>query len=108
RHLMTAQEVELPVRVEAALAPVDALERPEAPRPEERRDACGPCPLPHSVEALAVPDLVAVDELLVSEDVPVRVDDPLGETRRARGEVELRRVVRGRGRGDVIRRRAGQ
>src|SRR5262249_35890036 len=66
RHLMTAEEVELPVRIEPGLAPVDALERAQAPRPEERCDACRPRPFPHPLEALAVLDLVAVDELLVS------------------------------------------
>ena len=38
--------------------------------------------------------LVAVDELLVAEEVAVRVHDPLREPGRARRVVELRRIVR--------------
>jgi hypothetical protein len=45
------------------------------------------------VEPLAVSNLVAVDELLVREQVPVRVDDALREPGRPGGVVELRRVV---------------
>ena len=37
----------------------------------------GPRPLAHAVEGLAVADVVAVDELLVGEDVAVGVDDAL-------------------------------
>ena len=50
----------------------------------------GPGPLAHAVEALAVLHLVAVDELLVGEDVAVRVDDALREPGRPRRVVELR------------------
>ena len=71
------------MRVEAALAPVDALQRPEPPGAEQRRDPGRPRPLAHPVEALAVLHLVAVEELLVGEDVAVRVDDPLREPGRA-------------------------
>jgi len=45
------------------------------------------------VEELAVLDVVAVEELLVGEDVAVGVEDALGESGRARGVVELARVV---------------
>ena len=54
RDLVARQEVELLVRVEAALALVDALDGAEPPRPEQRRDARRPRPLAHAVEALAV------------------------------------------------------
>ena len=65
-----------------------------------------PGPLAHAVEALAVLHLVAVDELLVGEDVAVRVHDALREPGRPRRVVELRRVV-GRGVGaDEVGRRA--
>ena len=76
---MTAEEVELPVRVEAGLAPVHALHRAEPPRAEQRRDPGRPRPFAHAVEPLAVGDLVAVDELLVAEDVTVGMDDGLRE-----------------------------
>src|SRR3712207_9199110 len=68
RSLVAREHVELLVRVEAALALVDDLERAEAPGPEQRRDPGRPRPLAHAVEALAVAHLVAVDELLVAED----------------------------------------
>ena len=42
------------MRVEAALALVDALDRAQPPRPEQRRDPGRPRPLAHAVEALAV------------------------------------------------------
>ena len=71
------------MRVEPALALVDELDGAEAPRPEQRRDARRPRPLAHAVEALAVLDVVAVDELLVREQVAVRVDDALGQPGRA-------------------------
>jgi hypothetical protein len=45
------------------------------------------------VEELAVADVVAVDELLVPEQVAVRVEDALGEAGRARRVVELGGVV---------------
>ena len=84
RDLVAAEEVELLGRVEAALALEDALQRAEPPRPEQRRDARGPGPLAHAVEALAVLDVVAVDELLVGEDVAVGVDDALRDARSCR------------------------
>src|SRR3954465_10640022 len=56
---------------------------PHPPAPGDR-------PLADAVEALAVPDLVAVDELLVGEQVAVRVDDALGQAGRAARVVELR------------------
>ena len=87
------EHVELLVRVEAALALVDELDRAEPPRAEQRRDARRPRPLPHPVEELALLHVVAVDELLVREEVAVRVEDPLGEPGGAGGVVELRRVV---------------
>ena len=89
------EEVELLVRVEAALALEDALHRAEAPRPEQRRDPGRPGPLAHAVEALAVLHLVAVDELLVREQVAVGVDDALGQAGGAGRVVELGRVVGG-------------
>jgi hypothetical protein len=46
------------------------------------------------VEELAVLDLVAVEELLVREDVAMRVDDALGQAGRAARVVQLRRVIR--------------
>jgi hypothetical protein len=45
------------------------------------------------VEALALADVVAVAELLVPEDVAVGMDDALREAGRARGVVQLRRLV---------------
>src|SRR5581483_4691561 len=66
-HRVAAEEIELLVRVEAGFAPVDALERTEPPRAEQRRDSCRPSPFTHPVEALAVLDLMAIDELLVPE-----------------------------------------
>src|SRR5438105_2032695 len=63
RHAVATEEVELLVRVEAALAPVHTLHRAQTPGAEQRRDPRGPRPLAHAVEALAVGDLVAVDEL---------------------------------------------
>ena len=95
-RLVAGQEVELLVRVEPALALIHELHGAEPPRPEQRRDAGRPRPLAHAVEALAVLHVVAVDELLVREQVAVRVQDALGEARGAGGVVELRRVV-GRG-----------
>ena len=47
------------------------------------------------MEELAVLDVVAVDELLVGEDVAVGVEDALREPGRAGGVVELGRVVGG-------------
>ncbi len=93
RHPVLREERELLVRVEAALALVDDLHRAVAPRAEEGRDAGGPCPLAHPVEALAVLDVVAELELVVPEQVPVRVEDPLREAGRPRRVVELGRVV---------------
>ena len=92
---MAAEERELAVRVEAALALQDDLDRAEAPRPEQRRDAGRPRPLAHAVEALAVLHVVAVDELLVAEDVAMGVQDALGQAGRAGGVVELGGVVAG-------------
>src|SRR6185369_1208998 len=63
RDPVTAEEVELLARIEAALPAIHALHRPEPPRPEQRRDPGRPRPLAHPVEALTVLDLVAVDEL---------------------------------------------
>ena len=90
---MAGEEVQLLVWIEAALALIHELHGAEAPRPEQRRDARGPRPLAHPVEALAVAHVVAVDELLVREQVAVRVDDALGQPGRARRVVELRRVL---------------
>ena len=83
------------MRVEASLAPVDTLQRAKPPRTKQRCDPCGPGPLAHPVEALAVLYLVAIPELLVPEDVAVGVHDPLREPRRAGCVVELRRVIGG-------------
>src|SRR5689334_18831406 len=65
RNAPTAEEVELLVRVEPALAPIDALDRAETPRPEQWCNSGGPRPLAHAVEALAVLDFVAVEKLLM-------------------------------------------
>ena len=79
-----------------------------APRAEQRRDAGGPGPLAHAVEALAVLHVVAVDELLVGEDVAMGVHDALGQPGRAGRVVELGRVL-GRGVGGLeLGRRAGE
>ena len=64
-------------RVEAGLPHVHALHGSEPPRREEGCDPRRPRPLSHPVEQLPVADVVAVDELLVGEDVPVGVEDPL-------------------------------
>ena len=95
RDLVAAEEVELLGGVEAPLALQHDLDGAQAPRPEQRRDAGRPRPLPHAVEELAVLDLVAVDELLVREHVAMRVDDALGQAGGAARVVELRRVVGG-------------
>ena len=94
--LVLGEHRELLLGVESALALEHELRRAEAPRPEQRRDTRGPGPLAHAVEELAVAHVVAVDELLVGEQVAVRVQDALGEAGRAGGVVELRRVVGGR------------
>jgi hypothetical protein len=83
-------------RIETRLAPVHALQRAEPPWSEERRDPRGPRPFAHAVEALAVLHLVAVDELLVGQDVAVRVHDALREPGRSRRVIELRGIL-GRG-----------
>src|SRR4051794_18551750 len=93
RRLVAREEVELLGGVDPALALEHELHGPVAPRAEQRRDARRPRPLPHAVEALAVLDVVAVEELLVGEQVAVRVHDALGEPGRARRVVELRGVV---------------
>jgi hypothetical protein len=89
------EEVELSVRVEAALALVDALHRTEPPGAEQRRDPGGPRPLAHAVEALALAHVVAIGELVVREQVPVGVHDPLRKPGRAARVVELRGIVAG-------------
>ncbi len=94
--LVAGEEIELPVGVEAALALEHELDGAQAPRPDERADAGGPGPLAHAVEALAVLDVVAVDELLVAEDVAMGVQDALREAGRAGRVVELGGIV-GRG-----------
>ena len=81
------------MRIESALALVDELDGAEAPRAEQRRDAGRPRPLAHAVEDLAVAHVVAVDELLVREQIAVRVHDALGQPGRARRVVELGRVL---------------
>ena len=96
RHLVPTEELELPVRIEARLAAIDALGRAEPPRAEQGRNARGPCPLAHAVEYLVLADVVTVNELLVGKDVAVGVQYPLRQPRRPRGVVELRRVVCGR------------
>ena len=58
--------------------------------------------------ALAVADVVAVDELLVGEDVAVGVDDALRHPGGAGRVVELRRVVGGGVLADVVGRAAGE
>ena len=80
---MPAEEVELLVWVEAALTLVDALHGAEPPWSEQRCDSRRPRPLPHPVKALTVLDLVAVLELLVTKDVPMRMHDAFREPRGA-------------------------
>ena len=104
RDLVAAEEVELLVRVEPALALIDALNGAQSPRAQQRRDARRPCPLAHAVEALSVLDLVAVGELLVRQEVAVGMDDALRHAGRSRRVVELRGVV-GRGIGSLEARR---
>jgi hypothetical protein len=48
------------------------------------------------VEHLPVLQVVAVDELLVGEDVPVSVEDALRQARRPRRVIELGGIVGGR------------
>ena len=108
REPVLRQHRELLLGVEAALALEDELRRAEPPRPEQRRDPGRPGPLPHAVEQLAVAHVVAVDELLVREDVAVRVQDALGEPGGAGGVVELGRVVGGGVDGLEVRRGAGE
>jgi hypothetical protein len=79
--------------VEAALALKDVLGRAQPPRPEERRDPRRPRPLAHAVEELALLDVVAVDELFVREQVAMRVEDSLRQSRRSRGVIELGRII---------------
>ena len=79
---MATQEIELFVGVEATLALVHGLHRTEAPGSQQRADSRRPRPLAHPMKQLAVLEVVAVDELLVGEDVPVGVEDPLRQTGR--------------------------
>jgi hypothetical protein len=60
------------------------------------------------VEALAVLDVVAVDELLVAEDVAVGVHDALRHSGRARRVVELGRILGRRVGGLEVGRQPGQ
>ena len=90
---MAGEEVELVGGHEAGLALEHVLDRAQPPRAEQRRDAGRPGPFAHAVEALAVADVVAVDELLVGEDVAVGVDDALRLAGGPGGVVELRGVV---------------
>jgi hypothetical protein len=92
---VAGEKVELLVGLESRFALVDALQGAEAPRAEQRGDPGRPGPLAHPVEALAVADVVAVDELLVGEDVAVGVDDALRHPGGAGGVVELCWVVGG-------------
>ena len=96
------------MRIESALALQDDLHGAVAPRPDQRRDPRCPRPLAHAVEALAVAHVVAVDELVVAEDVAVGVQDALRQARRAGGVVELRRVVGGGVDGLEVRRTLGE
>ena len=98
-HVLDAvlrEQAQLLLRVEAALARVDVLHRPVAPGAQQRADAGGPRPLAGAVEQLAVLDVVGELELLVREQVAVRVQDALRLPGGAGGVVELGRVV-GRG-----------
>ena len=97
---MTRENLELAVGVEAAFAGVYELGCAKPPRAEQRRDARRPRPFPHAVEELAVLHVVAVDELLVREQVAVRVEDALGLAGGPRRVVELGRVVGGGVAGD--------
>ncbi len=90
---MLGQELELLVRVKAALALVDGLHGAVAPRAQQRRDPGRPSPLTHAVEQLPVLHVMAIDELLVGKDVAMGVKDPLRQPRGARRVVQLRRIV---------------
>ena len=79
RDLVLRELPELLLGVEAALARVDELHRAVAPRAEQRADPRGPGPLAGAVEELAVAHVVAELELLVREQVAVRVQDALRE-----------------------------
>ncbi len=108
RDLVAREEVELVGRDEAGLALQHVLDRAQPPGAEQGGDPRGPGPLAHAVKALAVLDVVAVDELLVGQDVAVGVDDALRHARGPRRVVELRRVVGGRVLANVVGRVAGQ
>src|SRR4051794_4281039 len=100
RDAALGEHRELLLGVEAALALEDELRRAKAPRAQQRRDARRPRPLPHAMEELAVAHVVAVDELLVPEQVPVGVQDALRQPGGAARVIELPRVV-GRGVNDL-------
>ena len=106
RRPVLRQHGELLLGVEASFPLEDELRRTKAPRPDQRRDARGPGPLPHAVEQLAVVEIVAVDELLVPEDVAMRVQDALCQAGRAGGVIELGGVIRRGVDGLEVRRRA--
>ena len=79
--------------IEAGLTLIDALDRAETPRPEKWRDSGSPRPLAHAMETLAVLDFVAVKKFLVAKDVAMRMDNAFRESGRARGVIELRRII---------------
>src|SRR5205085_5813050 len=95
---------ELLLGVEPPLARVDELDSAVAPGPQQGTDAGGPGPLARAVEELAVAHVVAELELLVREQVAVRVEDALRLAGRAGRVVELRGVVGSRV-GNVVARR---
>ena len=88
---VSGEHLELLARIEASLALIDELDGAVAPRPDQGTDARRPGPFAHPVEELALAHLVAVDELLVGEDVAVGVEDALGESRGSRRVVDLGR-----------------
>ena len=79
----------------ATLARLDERHRAVAPGTQQRADARSPGPFARAVEQLAVADVVAELELLVGQQVAVRVQDALRPSRGARRVVELGRVVGG-------------
>ena len=95
--LVLLEHVERLRGVVAALAAEHRDRRPEPPRPEDAgHDAGDPGPLAGRVEDLVVAHVVDVLELVVGEEVAVRVDDPLRQPGRAGRVVDLGGLV-GRG-----------
>src|SRR4051794_326430 len=78
-HAAFREEAELLLGVEAALARVYERGGSIPPGAEQGTDAGSPRPLTHAVEQLAVLHVVAELELLVTQQIAVRVQDALGQ-----------------------------